>query len=150
MPIYKTGNTVQENRDDWGVSLTEGATALSYKQNENLPLLPTMDDLDDYSVFGAYVYPNMLIDISPTVAVITRYVPRSATHTTIFTDYLFPAEVVDNENFDLEPTINFSDLVNQQDIAVCVRVQRGVASRSFTRAYHTKMERYCRHLVRRY
>ncbi|MFM8955372.1 MAG: aromatic ring-hydroxylating oxygenase subunit alpha [Actinomycetota bacterium] len=150
VPIYKTGNTIQENRDDWGVSLTEGATALSYKQNENLPLLPTMDDLDDYSVFGAYVYPNMLIDISPTVAVITRYVPRSATHTTIFTDYLFPAEVVDNEDFDLEPTINFSDLVNQQDISVCVRVQRGVASRSFTRAYHTKMERYCRHLVRRY
>lgn len=49
-----------------------------------------MDEIDDYSVFGAYVYPNMLIDISPTVAVITRYVPRSATHTTIFTDYLFP------------------------------------------------------------
>ncbi len=150
VPIYKTGSTTQTDRPDWGVSLAEGATALSYKQNENLPLLPAMDEIDDYSVFGAYVYPNMLIDISPTVAVITRYVPRSATHTTIFTDYLFPKDAVDNPDVDLEPTISFSDLVNQQDISVCVRVQRGVASKSFTRAYHTKMERYCKQLIQRY
>ena len=99
---------------------------------------------------GAYVYPNMLIDISPTVAVITRYVPRSATHTTIYTNYLFPKQVVDNPDVDLEPTIGFSNMVNQQDIEVSVRVQRGVASKAFTRAYHTKMERYCKHLTRRY
>ncbi|NCW83829.1 MAG: aromatic ring-hydroxylating dioxygenase subunit alpha [Acidimicrobiia bacterium] len=150
VPVYKTGNTIQEDRADWGVSLSPGATSLSFKKDENLPLLPSMDDLDDYSVFGAYVYPNMLIDISPTVAVLTRYVPRSATHTTIFTYYLFPKEVVGNSEFNLEPTISFSDLVNQQDISVCVRVQRGVASRSFTNAFHTKMERYCKHLICRY
>ena len=150
VPVYKTGNTIQEDRADWGVSLSPGATSLSFKKDEELPLLPSMDDLDDYSVFGAYVYPNMLIDISPTVAVLTRYVPRSATHTTIYTYYLFPKEVVGNSEFNLEPTISFSDLVNQQDISVCVRVQRGVASRSFTNAFHTKMERYCKHLIRRY
>ena len=150
VPVYKTGKTIQEDRPDWGVSLSPGATSLSFKKDENLPLLPAMDDLDDYSVFGAYVYPNMLIDLSPTVAVLTRYVPRSATHTTIYTYYLFPKEVVNNPEFDLEPTISFSDMVNQQDISVCVRVQRGVASRSFTNAFHTKMERYCKHLIRRY
>ena len=150
IPIYKTGKQIQDDRPDWGVSLTPGATALSFKQNQDLPLLPSMDDLEDYSVFGAYVYPNMLIDISPTVAVITRYVPRSATHTTIYTNYLFPKQVVDNPDVDLEPTIGFSNMVNQQDIEVSVRVQRGVASKSFKHAYHTKMERYCKHLTRRY
>jgi Rieske 2Fe-2S family protein len=150
VPVYKTGKTIQDDRDDWGVSLAPGAVGLSHQPAEELPLLPSMDDLDDFSVFGAYVYPNMLIDISPTVAVLTRYVPRSATHTTVFTYYLFPKEVVNNAEYDLEPTISFSDLVNQQDISVCVRVQRGVASRSFTNAHHTKMERYCKHLVRRY
>lgn len=150
VPVYKTGKTIQEDRPDWGVSLSPGATSLSFKKDENLPLLPTMDDLNDYSVFGAYVYPNMLIDISPTVAVLTRYVPRSATHTTVYTYYLFPKEVVNNPEFDLEPTISFSDLVNQQDISVCVRVQRGVASKSFTNAHHTNMERYCKQLINRY
>ena len=150
VPVYKTGKTIEEDRADWGASLKPGATSLSFKKDENLPVLPAMDDLDEYSVFGAYVYPNMLIDISPTVAVLSRYVPRSPTHTTIYTYYLFPKEVVDNPEFDLEPTISFSDLVNQQDISVCVRVQRGVASRSFTNAFHTKMERYCKQFVRRY
>ena len=122
VPIYKTGSTTQTDRPDWGVTLSPGATSLSFKKDENLPLLPAMDDLDDYSVFGAYVYPNMLIDLSPTVAVLTRYVPRSATHTTVYSCYLFPKEVVNNPEYDLEPTISFSDMVNQQDISVCVRV----------------------------
>ncbi len=150
VPIYKTGKTIQPDREDWGASLAQGKTSLSYNQNESMALLPAMEELDEYSVFGAFVYPNMLIDISPTVAVLTRYVPRSPTHTTIFTYYLFPKSVVDDKSLDLEPTISFSDMVNRQDIAVCERVQRGVASRSFIRAYHTKMERYCHQLIRRY
>ncbi|MFZ9603658.1 MAG: aromatic ring-hydroxylating oxygenase subunit alpha [Ilumatobacteraceae bacterium] len=150
VPVYKTGKTIQEDRSDWGASLTPGATSLSFKKDENLPLLPAMSELDDYAVFGAFVYPNMLIDISPTVAVLSRYVPRSPTHTTIYTYYLFPKNAVNNPEFDLEPTISFSDLVNQQDISVCVRVQRGVTSKSFTNAYHTKMEKYCKQFVRRY
>ncbi|MFM8521897.1 MAG: SRPBCC family protein, partial [Acidimicrobiaceae bacterium] len=40
--------------------------------------------------------------------------------------------------------------VNQQDISVCVRVQRGVDSRAFTNAFLTKLERYCKQFVRRY
>ena len=79
VPVYKTGKTIQEDRSDWGASLTPGATSLSFKKDENLPLLPAMSELDDYAVFGAFVYPNMLIDISPTVAVLSRYVPRSPT-----------------------------------------------------------------------
>lgn len=150
VPVYKTGRTIQADRQDWGASLAPGKTSLSHDQNETLDLLPAMEDLDDYSVFGAFVYPNMLIDISPTVAVLTRYVPRSPTHTTIYTDYLFPKSVVDDKSLDLEPTISFSDMVNRQDIAVCERVQRGVSSKSFVRAYHTKIERYCHQLIRRY
>jgi len=150
VPIYKTGKTIQDDRQDWGVSLAQGKTSLSHNPDETLAMLPAMEELDEYSVFGALVYPNMLIDISPTVAVLTRYVPRSPTHTTIYTDYLFPKSVVDDKTLDLEPTISFSDMVNQQDIAVSERVQRGVSSKSFTRAYHTKMERYCHQLIRRY
>ena len=147
IPIYKTGNTLQADRLDGGVNLLPGATALSFNKNDNLPLLPGMSDC---SVFGVYVYPNALIDVSPTFVALTRYVPRSVTRTAIHSYYLFPKEVVDNPEFDLEPTIKFSGQVNQEDISVCVRVQRGVASRSFTRAYHTSMEPSCQDLVRRY
>jgi len=50
----------------------------------------------------------------------------------------------------LSPTIAFNELVNSQDFAVSVRVQRGVASRSFTGAYHTDMEKYAQRFVKQY
>jgi phenylpropionate dioxygenase-like ring-hydroxylating dioxygenase large terminal subunit len=109
-----------------------------------------MDDLDDYSVFGAYVYPNMLIDVNPTLVAVTAYIPRSPTHTTIITSYLFPAEVIDNPAMDIMPAVEFNDLVNHQDIGVSERVQRGVASKSFKRAYHSEMEKYAQRFVKQY
>ena len=71
VPIYGKGFNFQNDRFDNGVSLAPGMTAVSFKQNEGLPLIATMDDLDHYSVFGAYVYPNMLIDINPTLVAVT-------------------------------------------------------------------------------
>ena len=150
VPVYGKGFNYQTDRFDKGVSLAPGMTAVSFAQNQDLPLIASMDDMDDYSVFGAYVYPNMLIDINPTLVALTTYIPRSPTHTTIITNYLFPAEVVANPPVDLMPTIEFNDLVNHQDIDVSERVQRGVASKSFVRAYHSDMEKYAQRFVKQY
>ena len=150
VPVYKTGKTTQDERSDWGASLAEGKTAISFAQDEGLPLIPSMEDMDDYSVFGAYVYPNMLIDVMPTCVAVSTYIPRSATHTTVITDYLFPAEVAANPPVSLKPTLDFNEMVNAQDFAVSERVQRGVASKAFTQAYHTEMEKYAQQFVKLY
>lgn len=150
VPVYGTGHTMQPDRSDFGVSLAPGKTAVSHANDESLPLLATMDDMDDYSVFGAYVYPNMLIDVMPTCVALSTYIPRSATHTTVITDYLFPIADGTNPPVDLAPTIAFNELVNSQDFAVSVRVQRGVASRSFKGAYHSEMEKYAQRFVKQY
>ena len=150
VPVYKTGKTTQDERSDWGASLAEGKTAISFAQDENLPLIPSMEEMDDYSVFGAYVYPNMLIDVMPTCVAVSTYIPRSATHTTVVTDYLFPAEVAANPPVSLKPTLDFNEMVNAQDFAVSERVQRGVASKAFSQAYHTEMEKYAQRFVKQY
>jgi phenylpropionate dioxygenase-like ring-hydroxylating dioxygenase large terminal subunit len=106
--------------------------------------------MDDKSLFGAYVYPNMLIDVSPDSVAVTTYIPRSPTHTTVITDYLFPADMAADSSLDLNPVIDFNDLVNHQDIAVSERVQRGVASSAFKQAYHTEMEKYAMQFVKQY
>lgn len=150
VPVYKTGRTTQDERSDWGASLAEGKTAISFAQNEDLPLIAGMDSLDNYSVFGAYVYPNMLIDVMPTCVAVSTYIPRSATQTTVVTDYLFPAEVAANPPVSLKPTLDFNEMVNAQDFAVSERVQRGVASKAFTQAFHTEMEKYAQLFVKQY
>ena len=147
VPVYKTGRTIDPDRDDWAATLAPGATAVSFDRTSALPMIPGMDEP---LVFGAFVYPNMLIDVMPTCIALTRYVPRTATTTTVHTDYLFPASVVADPNADLSPTLSFNELVNTQDIAVSERVQRGVASKSFVRSYHTSMEKYAQQFVKRY
>ena len=150
VPVYGKGFNFENDRFDNGVSLAPGMTAVSFKQNEGLPTIATMDDLDNYSVFGAYVYPNMLIDVNPTLVAVTSYIPRSPNHTTVITTYLFPAEVIGNPVMDIMPAVEFNDLVNHQDIDVSERVQRGVASKSFKRAYHSEMEKYAQRFVKQY
>jgi phenylpropionate dioxygenase-like ring-hydroxylating dioxygenase large terminal subunit len=92
----------------------------------------------------------MLIDISPDSVAVTTYIPRSPTHTTVITDYLFPADMAADSSMDLNAVIDFNDLVNHQDIAVSERVQRGAASSAFKQAYHTEMERYAMQFVKQY
>jgi glycine betaine catabolism A len=139
--------TVDKDRGDWGANLADGVNSISFKQNQGLTLIPGMDDK---SLFGAYVYPNMLIDVSPDSVAVTTYIPRSPTHTTVITDYLFPADMAADSSLDLNAVIDFNDLVNHQDIAVSERVQRGAASKSFTQAFHTEMEKYAMQFVKQY
>ena len=147
VPVYKTGRTIDADRDDWAARLKIGASAISFDSTSTLPLISGMTEP---LVYGAFVYPNMLIDVMPTCVALTRYVPRSSGYTTVHTDYLFPREVVEDSSVDLGPTLSFNDLVNEQDIAVSERVQRGVQSKSFVRAHHTSMEKYAQQFVKRY
>ena len=147
VPVYKTGRTIESDREDWAARLKTGASAISFDATSSLPMIPGMTEP---LVYGAFVYPNMLIDVMPTCVALTRYVPRAASHTTVHTDYLFPKETLEDPSVDLTPTLSFNDLVNQQDIAVSERVQRGVSSKSFVRAHHTGMEKYAQQFVKRY
>ena len=147
VPVFATGRTIDKNRGDWGANLADGVNSISFKQNQGLTLIPGMDDK---SLFGAYVYPNMLIDVSPDSVAVTTYIPRSATHTTVITDYLFPADMAADSSMNLNAVIDFNDLVNHQDIAVSERVQRGAASSAFKQAYHTEMEKYAMQFVKQY
>ena len=147
VPVFATGRTIDKDRGDWGANLADGVNSISFKQNQGITLIPGMDDK---SLFGAYVYPNMLIDVSPDSVAVTTYIPRSPTHTTVITDYLFHADVATDPSVDLAPVIDFNDLVNHQDIEVSERVQRGAASSAFKQAYHTEMEKYAMRFVQQY
>ena len=93
--------------------------------------MPGIDEQAASSMYGATVLPNMFIDLTGTVVIATRLQPRSATHTTIVTDYLFRPEVVDDPDFDPTDVVEFAELVAHQDYAVCERAQLGVTSRAF-------------------
>lgn len=130
IPAYRTGAT-SEGRDDFGVSLASGTTALTASGATSLPPLPRLTEEEAASYFGAFVFPNTFIDVSGSFATLTALLPRAADHTTLVTEYLFAPPTMSSDGFDPSDVIAFNELVITQDNGICERVQRGVASKSF-------------------
>ena len=130
-PTFGKGLVFEPGRHDWGVSIADGGVGYTASGRTSVPVMPGIDEQAASSMYGATVLPNMFIDLTGTVVIATRLQPRSATHTTIVTDYLFRREVVDDPDFDPTEVVEFAELVAHQDYAVCERAQLGVTSRAF-------------------
>jgi glycine betaine catabolism A len=89
---------------------------------------------------GELVLPNLMLSLSADhVAAFTVW-PHDAGHTTVVCDFLFhPAEIA-RDDFDPSDAVEFWDLVNRQDWAICEQVQDGMGSRMFTAGYLAPME----------
>jgi glycine betaine catabolism A len=130
VPIYRTGS-VDEGREDYGVSLAPGATAFTTSGTSRLPPLPALSADEASCYFGAYIFPNATLDVAGNFAALKTVIPRAANRSTMVTEYLFPAETMGAPDFDPSDVIDFNELTLGQDINICERVQRGVASRAF-------------------
>ncbi len=69
-----------------------------------------------------------------------RLLPEAPDRTRIVCDFLFdPAEMA-RPGFDPSDAVDFWDLINRQDWAICEEVQRGLASRVHAFGYYAPME----------
>ena len=150
MPVYRTGHVIDPDRDDDAVALVGGGNSFTLDGRSNLSVLPGLapDQVDLYR--GSAVFPNVLLDVTGTSASLTALFPVDAATTIVVAEYLFAPEDVDSDDFDPSPVVDFNELVGRQDYEVCERVQRGVASSSFTSGYLTDKDRYVAEFVEHY
>jgi Rieske 2Fe-2S family protein len=89
---------------------------------------------------GELIYPNFMCSLSAEhVAAFTLW-PHGPGQTTVICDFLFHPEETVRPGFDPMDAVEFWDLTNRQDWAICESVQRGMASRAFTRGFYAPME----------
>jgi glycine betaine catabolism A len=89
---------------------------------------------------GELVLPNLMLSLSADhVAAFTLW-PHDASHTTVVCDFLFHPDEIARADFDPSDAVEFWDLVNRQDWAICEQVQDGMRSRKFTSGYLAPME----------
>jgi glycine betaine catabolism A len=132
IPAYRKGSIFEDGREDGGVTLADGRTAIATDPRLRLPLLPGLKGQDTPgSYFGAMVYPSMFLDVDNVSAIATAIFPTGPRSSRLVTEYLFSPEAFEDPDFDPSPIVEFNDLVARQDNEVCERVQRGVASRAF-------------------
>jgi glycine betaine catabolism A len=150
VPLYRKGIVLDPNRNDGGVTLADGLYTFTIDGTSKLPQLPDLADIDRRTYYGYAVFPNLLVNLFSTGVMAYTLYPRSPSHTTVVSDYLYRPETIEEESFDPNDMVEFLDLVSRQDWDVCERAQRGVRSRFFTRGVYPPQDALLHRFAERY
>jgi glycine betaine catabolism A len=127
---------------DWeqGIPHRDGAYTFTMTGTTRRAPFPGLPEAATTRHLGELVLPNLMISLSADhVAAFTVW-PHDAGHTTVVCDFLFHPDEMARADFDPSDAVEFWDLVNRQDWAICEQVQDGMRSRMFTSGYLAPME----------
>ena len=127
---------------DWehGIAHRPGADTFTPSGTSARASFPGLVDAEKVNHFGELIYPNLMLSLSRdhVAAFILR--PIAADRTIVECELLFHRDEATKDDFDPTDALEFWHLVNQQDWAICERVQRGMASRTFEHGWYAPME----------
>jgi Rieske 2Fe-2S family protein len=150
VPLYRKGIVLDPSRVDGGVTLADGLYTFTMDGTSTLPQLPDLEEIDRRTYYGYSVFPNLLVNLFSTGVMAYTLLPRSASHTTVISDYLFRPETIEADDFDPSDMVDFLDMVSRQDWDVCERAQRGVVSRFFDRGVYPPQDGLLHRFAERY
>ncbi|MGZ5128023.1 MAG: aromatic ring-hydroxylating oxygenase subunit alpha [Actinomycetota bacterium] len=149
VPLYRSGE-VEEEGQLLGNSMGRGLTSFTATGLSTLPTLPGLDEVDEHTFYGVYLFPNLILNYhSETVNAVT-IVPVASDRTRVISEFLFRPETIAADGFDPSEVVDFRDLVALQDWRVCELAQRGVSSRFYTAGMYPRQEKWIAAFNRRY
>jgi Rieske 2Fe-2S family protein len=138
VPVFRQGGRGL----DWsnGIPHRDGAWTFTVTGDSRRAPFPGLDEHERTRHKGELVYPNLLLSLAAEHVVAFRLLPTGPATTTVVCDYLFHPDEVARDTFDPSDAVDFWEVVNRQDWAICESVQRGMRSRSFTGGWFAPME----------
>jgi len=129
---------------DWelGIPHREGATTYTADGTTTRESFPGLNDEERVRHKGELIYPNLMFSLSSDHAAAFLLWPLGHDATRIECRFLFHKDEIAKPEFDPSDAVEFWDLVNRQDWAVCERVQRGISSRVHDHGYYSPLEDY--------
>ena len=91
-------------------------------------------------VYYIVVWPNMLLSLHPDYVMTHQVWPLDAERSHVVCEWLFDPVTMAEPGFDPSDAVDFWDLTNRQDWAVCERQQEGTRSRAYTPGRYALME----------
>ncbi|MGZ7008646.1 MAG: aromatic ring-hydroxylating oxygenase subunit alpha [Ilumatobacteraceae bacterium] len=127
---------------DWGRGIPHrpGADTFTATGTSVRASFPGLDAVERANHFGELIYPNLMLSLSRDHVAAFVLHPVAFDHTTIDCHVLFHPEEAGRPGFDPSDAVDFWHVVNLQDWSICERVQRGMASRTFTHGWYAPME----------
>lgn len=87
----------------------------------------------DEPAFYFFIWPNCMLNILPGRLQTNLVIPTSQYTTTVIFDYYYDDVTSERSLKMIEEDIRYSDAVQREDIEICERVQRGLASRVYSK-----------------
>jgi Rieske 2Fe-2S family protein len=127
---------------DWdrGVPHREGAWTFTMDGTSSRSPFAGLNEDELTRHKGELIYPNFMCSLSAEHAAAFTLWPHHEGQTTVICDFLFHPDEMAKPGFDPMDAVEFWDITNRQDWVICESVQRGMASRVFTRGYYAPME----------
>jgi len=111
--------------------LRDGVATMSMSGRSSTPTIPGLDLEECRHVHYYVIYPNLLLSPHPDYVLTHTAWPIACGRTRVVCEWLFPQAAVADPRFDPADVVDFWDLTNRQDWALCERTQRGAQSRGF-------------------
>ncbi|MGZ4135984.1 MAG: aromatic ring-hydroxylating oxygenase subunit alpha [Actinomycetota bacterium] len=150
VPMYRKGMVFDPDRPDLGAELADGLSTFTLTGTSVLPTLPGLGDRDCRTYWGYSIFPNVLMNLVSTGAMVYTLYPSGPAHTTIVSEYLYRPETIADPGFDCSDMVEFLDLVSVQDWSVCERAQRGVSSQGFLQGVYPPQDALLHRFAERY
>jgi Rieske 2Fe-2S family protein len=129
---------------DWqrGVPHRSGADTFSLTGTSERRSFPGLNEDEQQRHKGELVYPNLLLSLAREHVAALVLEPLGPMHTRISCHFLFEPYEMAQQRFDPSGVVEFWDLVNRQDWAICEAVQAGMSARVHVAGVFSPMEDY--------
>ena len=129
---------------DWerGIPHREGAWTFTFSGTADRAPFEGLDDDEKVRHKGELIYPNFMLSLSADHVAAFSLWPQACDRTVIECDFLFHPDAMAKPGFDPSDAVDFWDVVNKQDWAICESVQAGMRSHAFESGYYAPMEDY--------
>jgi Rieske 2Fe-2S family protein len=139
VPAFRKNGGADLSWED-GIPHREGAFTFTRSGTTDRQPFATLSESERLRHKGEIAYPNLFLSLSPDhVAAFTLW-PEAAGRTRVVCDFLFHPDEIARSGFDPHDAVEFWDLINRQDWAICEEVQRGMGSRVHRFGYYAPME----------
>ncbi|HTX59543.1 MAG TPA: aromatic ring-hydroxylating dioxygenase subunit alpha [Verrucomicrobiae bacterium] len=127
---------------DWerGIAHREGAWTFTQSGTSAREPFPGLDEDERVRHKGELIYPNFMLSLCADHVAAFALWPQSPDRTVVVCDFLFHPNETRKPGFDPSDAIDFWDVVNRQDWAICAQVQAGMHSLAFDYGYYAPME----------
>ncbi|HEX6230849.1 MAG TPA: aromatic ring-hydroxylating dioxygenase subunit alpha [Actinomycetota bacterium] len=141
IPLYRKGEVWDGETRDGGNEMAPGATSFTATGTSDLPKFPGLLP-DDYGMYyGAFQFPNLMVNMHPDSVMAYLVYPKGPARTTVVSEFYFRSEALALPGFDPSPTVDLWDLISRQDWVVCERAQIGVSSRAYRSGVYPRKDR---------